>query len=126
MSKKLLATLIAATLGGGVAVAQTTTPNVAPNSVESTAAPNATQTAPGSLTQAGKDAKEHSKAEYKARKKIAEANKELNMADCETSSNGMAEHACKKNARATAKQEKAEAKMIHENEKKEIRDTSRQ
>jgi hypothetical protein len=122
MSKKLLtAAFLAATLGCGASVAQTT-----PNSLESTAAPNATQTAPGGLTQEGKNAKEHSKAEYKARKKIAEANKELNKADCETSANGMAEHACKKNARATAKQEKAEAKMIHENEKKEIRDTSRQ
>jgi hypothetical protein len=38
----------------------------------------------------------------------------------------MAEHACKKNARATAKQEKAEAKMIHENEKKDIRQNQSQ
>lgn len=116
MSKKLLAAIVATTLGCGVAMAQTTT-----NTVEGNAAPNATQTMPGGLTQEGKDAKETSKGEYKARKKIAEANKELNKADCEVSANGRAEHACKKHARAQAKEEKAEAKMIHENEKKDIK-----
>jgi len=115
MSKKLLAAIVATTLGCGVAMAQTT------NTVESTAAPNATQTMPGGLTKEGKDAKETSKGEYKARKKVAEANKELNKADCEVSSDGRAEHACKKHARAQAKEEKAEAKMIHENEKKDIK-----
>jgi hypothetical protein len=125
MNKTLLASLVAAVMTCGVAAhAQT----AAPNSVERGNVGNAANpmASPGGLTQEGKDAKEHSKAEYKARKKIAEANKELNKADCETSSNGMAEHACKKNARATAKQEKAEAKMIHENEKKDIRDTNKQ
>lgn len=115
MSKKLLAAIVATTLGCGMAVAQTT------NNVENTAAPNATKTMPGGLTQEGKDAKEQSKGEYKARKKVAEANKELNKADCEVSSNGMAEHACKKHARAQSKEEKAEAKMIYENEKKDIK-----
>jgi hypothetical protein len=111
MNKKLLATMIASTLGYGVAMAQTqpTTDN-----------PNATT--PPVVAQEAKDAKVHSKAEYKARKKIADANKDLNKADCETSSDGMAEHACKKEARATAKQEKAAAQVIHENEKKEIKE----
>ena len=118
MNKTILATPVAAAMGCGVVNAQTTN-NVERGNVANT-------TTPGGLTQDGKDAKEHSKAEYKARKKIAEANKELNKADCETSADGRAEAACKKNARATAKQEKAEAKMIHENEKKEIRDTNRQ
>jgi hypothetical protein len=124
MNKQLLATVIAAALGCGVATAQTTT-----NAVESNAQTQTQTQAQGGptiLTQEGKDAKEHSKAEYKARKKVAEANKELNKADCETSSNGMAEHACKKNARAISKQEKAEAKMIHENEKKDIKQNNAQ
>jgi hypothetical protein len=116
MTKKLLAAIVATTLGCGMAMAQTTT--AAPNSDS----PNATPTTPPTgLTQEGKDAKETSKGEYKARKKVADANKELNKADCEVSANGMAEHACKKHARAQAKEEKAEAKMIHENEKKDIK-----
>ncbi|MBX3622088.1 MAG: hypothetical protein KF891_19140 [Rhizobacter sp.] len=119
MSKKLIATLIAATLGCGIATAQTT------NNVESEAAPNMPR-ATTILTPEGKDAKVHSKAEYKARKKVAEANKELNKADCETAADGMAEHACKKNARAISKQEKAEAKMIYENEKKDIKQNNSQ
>jgi type IV secretory pathway VirB10-like protein len=110
MNKKLLATMIAATLSYGVASAQTTTPDD----------PMAAK--PAVPSQEAKDAKVHSKAEYKARKKIADANKDLNKADCETSSDGMAEHACKKEARATAKQEKAAAQVIHENEKKEIKE----
>jgi hypothetical protein len=118
MNKQLLATLIAATLGCGAAVAQTT------NNVESNAA--ATNSGPTLLTQEGKDAKAQAKGEYKARKKIADANKELNKADCEVSTNGMAEHACKKAARAGAKQDKAEAKMQYENEKKDIKQNNAQ
>lgn len=118
MSKHLIATLIAASLGCGIATAQTT------NNVESNASTNTG--GPTVLTQEGKEAKVEAKGEYKARKKIAEANKALNKADCENSSDGMAEHACKKNARATAKQEKAEAKMIYENEKKEVRQNNAQ
>ena len=110
MNKKLLATMIAATLSYGVASAQPTQPDS-----PSTPAPNIP-------SQEAKDAKVHSKAEYKARKKIADANKELNKADCETSANGMAEHACKKEARATAKADKAHAQKIHEDEKKEIKE----
>lgn len=122
MNKPLVATLIAAALSCGVATAQTSTNNVESGPGGATGA----QGAPTVLTPEGKDAKTHSKAEYKARKKVAEANKELKKADCETASDGMAEHACKKNARATAKQEKAEAKMIYENEKKDIRQNQSQ
>ncbi|MEO8152624.1 MAG: hypothetical protein ABI605_06095 [Rhizobacter sp.] len=112
MNKKLLiASMVVATMGCGIASAEV------PNS-ESTVS---TATPPIS-TQEQKDAKVHSKAEYKARKKIANANKDLNKADCETSSDGMAEHACKKEARATAKAEKAHAMKIHEDEKKEIKE----
>lgn len=123
MTKKLLATLIAATMSCGLAMAQTT-----PNTVEPDSAPNgsAQSGGPTVLTQEGKDAKAQAKGEYKARKKVAEANKELNKADCETSADGMAEHACKKNARAISKQEKAEAKMNYENEKKDIKQNNAQ
>lgn len=109
MNKKLFATLIAATLSYGVASAQSTTPDD----------PMATK--PAIPSQEAKDAKVHSKAEYKARKKIADANKDLNKADCETSADGMAEHACKKAARASAKKDKAEAQLMYENEKKQIK-----
>ncbi len=112
MSKKLLAALVATTLGCGVAMAQT-------NNVEPTGSPHTPTTG---LSQEGKDAKTQAKGEYKARKKVAEANKALNKADCEVAADGRAEHACKKHARAQAKEDKAEAKMIYENEKKDIRD----
>lgn len=120
MNKKLLAALIAATLGCGVATAQTNPNATTTNNVESSAT-----TTPAVPSQAAKDAKDHSKAEYKARKKIADANKELNKADCETSTDGMAEHACKKGARAGAKQEKAEAKQVYETEKKQIKESDK-
>ncbi|HEY0821597.1 MAG TPA: hypothetical protein VGD46_22680 [Rhizobacter sp.] len=114
MSKKLLAAIVATTLGCGAAIAQT-------NNDVLEAKPNTPQSTSGVLTQEGKDAKETAKGEYKARKKVAEANKELNKADCEVAANGMAEHACKKHARSQAKTDKAEAKMIYENEKKDIK-----
>jgi hypothetical protein len=113
MTKKLLATLVAATLSCGIAYAQT-------NTVEPSATPEPNVTSPEA-----RDAKVHSKAEYKARKKVADANKDLKKADCETQADGMAEHACKKEARAAAKQEKAEAQVIHENEKKQIKEGSK-
>jgi len=113
MTKKLLATLIAAALGCGAAYAQTSSGE------------DSTTPAPSVTSPEAKDAKVHSKAEYKARKKIADANKDLNKADCETKSDGMVEHACKKEARAAAKQEKAEAQVIHETEKKQIKEGSK-
>ena len=112
MSKKhLLATLVAATFTCGLASAQST-----PNVIDSPTA------SPAPLSQEAKDAKTHSKAEYKARKKVADANKDLNKADCETSADGSVERACKKEAKATAKQDKAEAKTLYETEKKQIQD----
>lgn len=118
MSKKLVAAIVATTFGCGTSMAQTT-PNH--NADPAVTTPSATEAAPTGLTQEGKDAKEQAKGEYKARKKVADANKELNKADCEVAANGMAEHACKKHARTQAKEEKAEAKMIYENEKKDIK-----
>ena len=110
MTKKLIATLIAASFTCGVAVAQST-----PNVIDS-------PTSPTLPSQAAKDAKTQSKAEYKARKKVAEANEDLNKADCEVSSDGSVERACKKEAKATSKQDKAHAKTTYETEKKQIKD----
>lgn len=111
MTKKLLATLIAASFTCGVAVAQST-----PNVIDSPASPNVP-------SQAAKDAKTQSKAEYKARKKVAEAQEDLNKADCEVSSDGAVERACKKEAKAQSKQDKAHAKTTYETEKQQIKET---
>jgi hypothetical protein len=115
MNKKLLVALIAATLGCGLASAQTTptTPNATTE--------QATSPAPAGLSQEAKDDKVRAKAEYKARKQVAGANKTLNKADCEVKADGMLEHACKNEARAAAKLEKAEAKTTYEIEKKQIK-----
>jgi hypothetical protein len=117
MRKQFIATTLIAAASiafGGTALAQTT---------ENPSTGHATQPSTG-LSQEAKDAKEHAKGEYKARKQIADANKALNKSECEVHADGMAEHACKKNARAIAKQEKAEAKMDYVNEKKAIREKS--
>ena len=117
MSKKLLATLIAATFSCGLASAQTSNNNAIVDQ------PGAN--APSPLSQDAKDAQTHSKAEYKARKKIADANKDLSKAECETSADGAVERACKNEAKAAAKQDKAEAKTIYETEKKQIKDADK-
>lgn len=74
------------------------------------------------LTRAeAKDLKTQSKAEYKARKKVAEANRELGKAECKTELEGGTERACKKSAKYEMKQDKADAKVIYEAEKAEIK-----
>jgi hypothetical protein len=75
--------------------------------------------------QEAKDLKTQSKGEYEARKDIADANHELNKADCEVSADGSAERACKKEARAVQKAQKAEAKQLHEEDKQAIKDLSK-
>ena len=50
-----------------------------------------------------KDLKTQSEAQYKARKKVAEANEDLNKADCKAALDGAAQRACEKSAKATAK-----------------------
>jgi hypothetical protein len=96
------------------AVAACVAMSAAPAFAQDAAAPTITK-------EEAKDLKVQSKGEYKARKKVADANKDLNKADCEVAADGKLEHACKKDARATAKQEKAEAKVIHEAEKADIK-----
>jgi hypothetical protein len=81
--------------------------------------------APALTKQEAKDAKTQSDAAYKARKNVAEANHDLNKGDCKVAADGSTERACKKEARAIEKQEKAEAKTIHEAEKDAIKANSK-
>ena len=68
-----------------------------------------------------KDLKVQSAADLKARKKIADANLDENKAACENAAYGSLEHACKKDAKAQANKDKADAKVIHEAEKVDIK-----
>lgn len=66
--------------------------------------------------------KTQAKAEYKARKKVAEANKTLDVADCKTASLDSKDLAdCKQEARADAKESKREAKHVYKAEKADIK-----
>ena len=80
-----------------------------------------TPTTPQITHAEAKDLRTQSDAEYKARKKVAEANREPNKAECKTELEGGTERACKKSAKIEAKQDKANAKMIHESEKADIK-----
>ena len=80
-----------------------------------------TPTTPQITRAEAKDLRTQSDAEYKARKKVAEANRELNKADCKTELEGGTERACKKSAKFESKQDKADAKVIHESEKADIK-----
>jgi hypothetical protein len=76
--------------------------------------------APGLSHSEAKDAKIQSTADYKARKNIAEANHDLNKADCKTTSDGAVKRACESDARAQEKKDKADAKLIHKQEVQDI------
>jgi hypothetical protein len=65
--------------------------------------------------------KTQSEAQLKARKKVAEANEELNKADCKNALEGSARRACEKSAKAGARSEKADAQAVHEQEKQAIK-----
>jgi hypothetical protein len=69
-----------------------------------------------------RDMKNEAKAEYKAQKKVADANKELNKAECETNLDGATERACKKTAKKAAETDKAAAKTVYKAEKEDIKD----
>ena len=126
---KTLATLLAATAASCVslgAYAQapaadapattTTTTTVTTDTIETRVIPPA----PGLTHSENKDLKTQSKAQYNARKNLAEANHDLNKADCKVSSDGAVERACKGDARAQERKEKADAKLIHAEEKADI------
>ncbi len=93
----------------------TTTTTVTTDTVETKMVPT-----PGITKSEAKDLKTESKGDYKARKNIAEANHDLNKADCKVNSEGAVERACKADARAQEKKEKADAKLIHKTETQDI------
>jgi hypothetical protein len=124
---KTLATLLAATAASCLSLgvqaqttdagaATTTTTTVTTDTVETKVIPPA----PGLTHSESKDLKTQSNAQYSARKNIAEANHNLNKADCKVSSDGAVARACKGDARAQEKKEKADAKLIHAEEKANI------
>lgn len=67
------------------------------------------------------DLKTQSNADYKANKKIADADHAVNKADCKTTLSGGTERACKKDAKAQAKLDKADAKLVNKSEKADIK-----
>ncbi len=122
----LLATAAAATFSMG-AYAQSTDPAPGTPGTTTTTTTVTTDTietkmvpAPGVTHKEAKDLKTESKADYKARKNIAEANHDLNKADCKVTTDGAVERACKADARAQEKKEKADAKLIHKTETQDI------
>lgn len=82
-------------------------------------------TAGGISRSEAKDLKTQSEAQYKARKKVAEAQEDLNRADCKTALDGAARRACEKTAKADAKTKKAAAKTVHEAEESAIKDAKK-
>jgi hypothetical protein len=124
----LLATAAAATFSIG-AYAQSTDTTPAPGTPGTTTTTTTVTTdtietkmvpAPGVTKSQAKDLKTESKGDYKARKNIAEANHDLNKAECKVNSEGAVERACKADARAQEKKEKADAKLIHKTEQQDI------
>ena len=93
----------------------TTTTTVTTETTETKLVP-----APGVTKAEAKDLKTQSKAEYKARKNIAEANHDLNKADCKIAAEGSVKRACEADARAQEKKDKADAKLIHKTEDQDI------
>jgi hypothetical protein len=93
----------------------TTTTTVTTDTIETKLVP-----APGLTHSEAKDAKIESKGDYKARKNIAEANHDLNKADCKVSSDGSVKRACEADARAQEKKDKADANLIHKTETQDI------
>lgn len=66
--------------------------------------------------------KTESKAEYKARKEIAEVNKDLEIADCKTAGLESKDvRDCKRDAKDNAKAVKQEAKEIYKSDKANIK-----
>ena len=93
----------------------TTTTTVTTDTVETKLVP-----APGLTHSEAKDAKIESKGDYKARKNIAEANHDINKADCKVTTDGAVKRACEADARAQEKKDKADAKLIHKQETQDI------
>ena len=71
--------------------------------------------------QEAKSLKATSEGDYKARKNIAEAQENLDKADCKANLDGSTKRACNKSAKAAAKSTKADANLVHEAEEKVIK-----
>ncbi len=133
MNKSLATLLVASAAAGFSFAAQAQDANPAPGTpgttTVTTVTTETTETklvpAPGLNKHEAKDAKIQSEADYKARKNIAEANHDLNKADCKVNADGAVERACKADARATEKKEKADAKVIHKQEVQDINATTK-
>lgn len=81
-----------------------------------------TPATPGLTKQEAKDLKTESKADYKARNKITDAQKDLDLADCKTSGlDSKTERDCKKDAKDSAKASKKHSKDIYKDEKADIK-----
>ena len=86
-------------------------------------APGASE--PALTKQEAKSMKAQSEGQYKAKKNVAEANEDLNRADCKSALEGSAKRACEKSAKHAAKSEKAAAKAVHEVQEKKIDDSKK-
>ena len=106
-----------------VLIAAAATAFVMSASAADTAAKTATD--PGLTRDETKSLKAQSEGQYNARKNIAEANEDLNRADCKAELEGSAKRACEKAAKHAAKSDKAAAKTIHEMEEKKINDAKK-
>jgi len=93
----------------------TTTTTVTTDTIETKMVP-----APGISHAEAKDLKIESKGDYKARKNIAEANHDLNKADCKATTDGAVKRACESDARAQERKDKADANLIHKQETQDI------
>jgi hypothetical protein len=78
----------------------------------------------GALTsQEARDLKTQNKADYKAHKKVAEANKDLEIADCKTAGlEAKDERDCKYDAKQNAKAVKQDAKEVYKDNKAAIKE----
>jgi hypothetical protein len=86
------------------------------------AAGDANPNTPGLTKQEASDLKTESKAEYKARKKVTDAQKDLDVADCKTAGlESKDERDCKKDAKDSAKASKKHAKEVYKEEKADIK-----
>lgn len=77
----------------------------------------------GALTsQEARDLKTQNKADYKAHKKVADANKDLEVADCKTAGlEAKDERDCKHDAKLNAKATKHDAKEVYKDNKAGIK-----
>lgn len=118
MNAQLKAILAAVTISASMAA-------VAADSVTDAAGTSTATTATahtGDPLVNARNEKTQAKAEYKARKKVADANKTLDVADCKTASLDSKDlRDCKEEAKHEAKDTKRDAKHVYKSEKADIK-----